>query len=458
MAHLNIGDKIPTTDGEIISVDEELGEGGEGVVYRVTWRGKPYALKWYFKKPRPTNDLENLYNKKYENFRQNIARGSPAPTFLWPLALTKRDSHGCFGYVMELRPGEYKELGQFLLNRVRFDSPRSTLNAMLNLALSFKLLHNNGFSYQDLNDGNFFFNPKDGSLKICDNDNVIANGANLGIMGKMGYMAPEIMAGRKDPDSHSDRFSLAIILFMLMCKAHPLFGKRNDPSKVGAEADKELYCDNPVFIFDPKDKSNRPDDNVNPNPNILWPYYPECLRSLFERAFDKSVMNSDGTGRQNRVIEKEWVKAIFKARHRLVTCPHCGRDVFIDLSAKTANTKCEECKRQIPRPPVLRAGEYDIPLEYNKTYHRTICEFEFTDDDPTFESIAKPFAMVARPKEAPNVTGLLNLSQKIWTKFSKDGKAAQVKITKGNDTGAAVVERGIKINFGYFGGKDCTID
>ena len=30
----------------------------------------------------------------------------------------------------------------------------------------------------------------------------------------------------------------------------------------------------------------------------------------------------------------------------------------------------------ITRPPVVRTGEYDIPLEYNKVFHRTISEFE----------------------------------------------------------------------------------
>ena len=29
-----------------------------------------------------------------------------------------------------------------------------------------------GYSYQDLNDGNFFINPQSGDVLICDNDNV----------------------------------------------------------------------------------------------------------------------------------------------------------------------------------------------------------------------------------------------------------------------------------------------
>lgn len=468
MAHLHEGDKIPTVDGDILIVESELGEGGEGAVYRVNWRGRACALKWYFRKPK-TEDMQRLYQKKYTNFERNIQKGSPAPTFLWPLALTKRDTHGCFGYVMDLRPSGYEELGQFNLNRVKFESPRSVLNAMLKLSLSFKLLHKKGYSYQDLNDGNFFFNPQNGDLKICDNDNITANGESLGIMGKMGYMAPEIMAGTTQPDAHSDKFSLAVILFMLMCKSHPLFGKRNNPNIIGAECENQLYRDNPIFIFDEKDKSNRPDDKICKNPNILWPYYPQCLRDLFLKAFDKSVMNKDGSNRQKRLIEKDWVKGIIQAKHNLISCPHCGgKDVFIDL--ETNSTKCSECGKEIKRPPVLRLPNYKIPLEYNKKYPRIITEFEFEDLDPTFDNIKTEFARVAHPVDNsksppiphPEMDALVNESKKIWTKYDMNNNPGVVKITTATAPSGAIISRNgkvdcSKINFGYFK-DDCPIE
>ena len=459
MAHLKIGDKIQTIEGELITVDDELGEGAEGVVYKVTWRKKAYALKWYWKKPK-TEKRKTLYVKKYENFKRNIEKGAPAPTFLWPLALTKIDNYGCVGYIMALRPPEYGELGQFNINRFKFNSPRSVLNAMLNITLSFRLLHKGGFSYQDLNDGNFFFNHKNGDLKICDNDNITANGESLGIKGKTKYMAPEIMAGNYKPDVHSDRFSLAVILFLLMCKAHPLFGKRNNPDINDTECDKQLYMDNPIFIFDEHDKTNRPDDSISKNPNILWPYYPQCLRDLFLKAFDKSVMNKNGTNRQNRVIEKDWVKGIVQALNNLISCPYCSKDVFIDLEKES--TRCPECGKKIHRPPVLRLPNYSIPLEYNKKHPRIITQFEFEDLDPRFENIRKEFARVAHPVGHEEIDALVNESERVWTKTNLKGKTGIVQITKPDAPSGAIIKRKgkldcYKINFGYFK-DDCPIE
>ena len=62
------------------------------------------------------------------------------------------------------------------------------INWCIELVKSFKLLHEKGFSYQDLNDGSFFFDPETGDILICDNDNVTADKRSLGILGKMRYM------------------------------------------------------------------------------------------------------------------------------------------------------------------------------------------------------------------------------------------------------------------------------
>ncbi|MCI7212771.1 MAG: hypothetical protein MR467_01290, partial [Bacillales bacterium] len=72
-----------------------------------------------------------------------------------------------------------------------------------------------------------------GHKLICDNDNVTAHKRSLGVLGKMRYMAPEIVRGdklrkngpRQMPDTHSDRFSLAIILFLALCLGNPFEGR-----------------------------------------------------------------------------------------------------------------------------------------------------------------------------------------------------------------------------------------
>ena len=48
MAEFKKGTRIPTVTGNEIEIVEKLGEGGQGVVYKVKHDGKLRALKWYF--------------------------------------------------------------------------------------------------------------------------------------------------------------------------------------------------------------------------------------------------------------------------------------------------------------------------------------------------------------------------------------------------------------------------
>lgn len=109
---------------------------------------------------------------------------------------------------MDLRPGNYREFSEFLLAKVHFESLSAAVNAALNITNGFRELHRNGFSYQDLNDGNFFIDPSDGDVLICDNDNVAPYGESLGIAGKARYMAPEVVRNMTRPNVMTDRFSL----------------------------------------------------------------------------------------------------------------------------------------------------------------------------------------------------------------------------------------------------------
>ena len=43
------GTEIKLIDGSKITILEKLGEGGQGIVYKVKYNSKEYALKWYLK-------------------------------------------------------------------------------------------------------------------------------------------------------------------------------------------------------------------------------------------------------------------------------------------------------------------------------------------------------------------------------------------------------------------------
>ena len=212
-----------SSNGKNYKILDLLGAGGQGEVYLALSEGQKYALKVYIDDPDPDFCF---------NLKNNIDKGSPSKNFIWPRAIVEGDNY--FGYVMDLRPQSYVSFVSYLTGKNKFRDTSTLLTWCIELCLSFKRLHEKGYSYQDLNDGSFFLDPDTGELLICDNDNVTADKKSLGVLGKMRYMAPEIVRGDTDPrtkerqmpDVHSDRFSLAVILFMALCLGNPYEGER----------------------------------------------------------------------------------------------------------------------------------------------------------------------------------------------------------------------------------------
>ena len=315
MAELSNGMQVRLRNGGTCKVKKELGRGGQGIVYLVDYNGKDYALKWY---------IVQYPDSFYENLERNISKGAPTSSFLWPEALTERQN-GSFGYLMKVRPSGYEEIGSFMLAKAKFASVEALLEACLQICTGFQQLHLNGYSYQDMNDGNFFINPKTGDVLICDNDNVAPNGINMGIAGKSGYMAPEIVDKVSMPNRYTDYFSLAVILFILIYLNRPFEGaKALSCPCLSENAEKILNGRNAVFIMDPNDRSNAPVRGVHTNVLNRWPLFPKLLREAFIKTFSKEAMQEP----TKRVMDKTWQQILIQVRSEFVTCPFCAHPLF----------------------------------------------------------------------------------------------------------------------------------
>lgn len=353
MGTLKVGDSVKMKYGGEAKVLAEFGSGGQGTVYRVSYKGKEYALKWYHK-----DIFKGKEKAFYDNLENNIRKGAPTKDFLWPLGITEVYG-GVFGYIMDVRPTGFYELTEFFVSsrkqkQVRFKSFNAIADAAINIIQAFRELHNSGYSYQDINNGNFFINPENGKVLICDNDNVSPFGTNLGILGKQRYMAPEVVTGG-DPDKQSDRFSLAVILFRLLFVNHPLEGRYSTPPCMTKEFERKYYGTAPIFVYDPTNDRNRPVPGTDNNLKTLWPVYPEYIKELFIRAFSNDVMLM----RKPRIIEKEWLDAFFRFKASIVKCPKCGQETFVVNQGK--NT-CIECKKQFVVPNAIRFNTVTLPL------------------------------------------------------------------------------------------------
>lgn len=316
MEELKKGERVKLTIGSEAIVVKELGRGGQGIVYLVELGGQQMALKWYLNPPS---------DKFYKNLEENIQKGAPSDAFLWPEYLTMKQK-GSYGYIMKLRPQGYYEFGQFLLAKKQFKSFEAMCNAAMKICEGFQKLHLCGYSYQDLNDGNFFIEPQTGDVLICDNDNVMPQGDKSGIMGKARYMAPEIVGG-KAPDKYSDRYSLSVILFLLFYGNHPLEGAKVLGCPCMTEKhEKEFYGSKALFIYDEHDKSNLPVRGVHNNVIKRWPAFPKILREQFKHEFSQECLKEP----QKRMIESQWQKLIQQLRDMLVICPHCMGETFVE--------------------------------------------------------------------------------------------------------------------------------
>jgi len=442
MAELKAGDTLETTikykkvtikkpqnkTGE----GDELGDGGQGWVYLVDYDGRPMALKWY--KP---GVLKNP-DKFRSNLENNIKKGAPAKSFLWPLDLAKKGND--FGYIMELRPSDYKDFSHILLGRemvddkivrLRWPGISPMVTAALNITAGFRALHAEGYSYQDLNDGNFFINLTDpaklGDVLICDNDNVSEYGYASGIAGKARYMAPEVVLGA-NPNPKTDTFSLAVVLFLLFVNNHPLEGKAVLAQPCMTDKwEKKFYGENPVFMLDPKDKSNEPVPDKHQGAVKRWPFLPQYLRDMFIKAFSKEAMKDPAL----RVLDKEWVQVFVRMRGEVWKCPSCGEVYFAD---PVAPNPCPSCGKPYAFPFYIKtSGGYNVPA-----HHRTVLYQCHTSTDPDGCFDIKTGEMMVKGDEI----GLKNVSNERWSRI-KDGVQALVEPGR-----AARLEKGVKLDFG----------
>lgn len=409
MAELAQNTIIELTNGKSCHVVHELGRGGQGIVYLVKYDGGQYALKWYI------IDSKAAF---YANLENNVKQGAPSASFLWPLAISKRQ-YDSFGYIMKLRPSNYEEIGSFMLAHARFSTPDALIEAALQICSAFQKLHIVGLSYQDMNDGNFFINPQTGDVLICDNDNVAPNKVNMGIVGKSGYMAPEIVDKESMPDRYTDYFSLGVILFILFYLNRPFEGQRIAACPCLTEdAEQKFFGKECVFIMDPTDDSNRPVPALHRNVIRRWPYFPRILRETFIKAFSKETIKNP----TKRIMDKTWQQVLLQLRAQYAKCPHCDNKTFIDPD--NSASKCSRCGNVINRPMILKVGNYRIPLLEGQKIHKCQSQASMNVD------LSEVFGIVIKNPQTGKL-GIQNQSGFTWAVSLPNGDIRNIEDGRG---------------------------
>ena len=417
------------------TIENLLGAGGQGEVYKAELAGEAVAVKWFFPHmatPEQRASMELL-----------IRKGAPSEHFLYPMEITTAAGVNGFGYVMPLRPKRFKNIVDLMTRRIE-PTFRALATAGLNLAHNYLLLHSQGLCYRDISFGNAFFDPANGDILIADNDNVSVDGAGvLGVLGTPRFMAPEIVRGEAFPSTQTDLFSLSVLIFYMLMVAHPLEGKKEAEIKaLDLPAMTKIYGKEPIFIFDPNDDSNRPVPGIHDNALAFWRIYPQFLRDIFTRAFTDGIRDP----KNGRVRESEWRATMVELRDAIFYCPHCSLENFYDSQALKASGRnpglCWACAAQLRLPPRIRIGKSVVMLNHDTKL------FPHHIDDGRLYDFSEPVASVASHPANPSVWGLKNLSPDKWFITAADGSVKEVAPER-----SVTLAVGTKIQFGKIEGE-----
>lgn len=325
------GDVIIAGNGRQYVLLERLGRGGQGIVWKVCDRQTRvlYAYKEY----------EHNANTIKSNIKDLIEIGTfydkdhkPVDPLVTPIALVETDGER-FGYIMELVDlKNYTTVLKAWDDPAKYPSCRAICKIMMNFSRVLDTLHiTYGMSYKDVNEGNIFFDPITGDIKIIDNDNIGYSSKGT-IKGTPGYRAPEIVLGDV-PDHNSDRFSLAVFAYRLLTGGYPFDGPMTDSycTKTGStiwDAEKVVYGSNAVFSWDPIDKRNCLENSTDmrlKRQAEFWKMLPRNLKDLFISTF---ATNLPKERRAERPTNIEWYDAFAELERTLIKCPHCGAMTF----------------------------------------------------------------------------------------------------------------------------------
>ena len=344
-------------------MDEIIGEGAMKTVYFSPDR--KYVVQFLKQKPDEpsvqrlieicvatrdslvTNDLVGQYWEKlfcwpYDLIRFNGRVGLVAPaydkTFFFAhgagdegrkLFLKGKEKNGkWFATGWHRSKLDPRELGDF----------RTLLSVCLLLARGVRKMHLMGLAHSDLSYRNVLIDPSTGRAAIIDVDGLVVPGRiPPQVQGTPDFIAPEVVktahlvgSARKEANHLTDRYALAVLIYMYLLKRHPLRGRRNFGE---AEEDESRQMGElALWVEDPDDRSNRPDPN-DPSEKVenkRWldvdalPYTSlgPFLAPLVAKAFTAGLRNPASRPRAD-----EWEDALIRS---------------VDLLARCENTACDQ--------------------------------------------------------------------------------------------------------------------
>jgi DNA-binding helix-hairpin-helix protein with protein kinase domain len=324
--------------GHAFTLGEQLGRGGQGVVWRLAGTAD-YVVKIYHNTlSRRETDKQRVLQSK-SNQLKNVAA--------LPISLAFEDARLAkhIGVFMPFIGGS--EVFELYGTRSRLQHfPKANfkflVRAAYNLAVAFDALHSQGIIVGDVNEQNIKVLP-DATVRFIDTDSFqIRNGVELYTtdVGTPLWTAPELhgrnLTGVERTPNH-DLFALAQLIFLILFAGrHPFSGVPKTKQHLLPEEAIKLHA----FAFAPAEIGVP----VGPPPGSpRLEMLPQEIRDAFMQAFLRDSVRPNARPTASRwshlldKLSKSLVVCVHNASHlywsRAVTCPWCGiaREAGVDV-------------------------------------------------------------------------------------------------------------------------------
>ncbi|REG49566.1 DNA-binding helix-hairpin-helix protein with protein kinase domain [Paraburkholderia sp. BL6669N2] len=331
--------------GSLVTLQKEIGRGGEGSVFESTEFSRDSVAKVYHS-PLPTDKQSKL------RAMVRLGNGHLRQIAAWPTQLLLRQKGGAIAGFLMARIEGYQPIHNLSSPASRKQLFPDANYAFLvhvarNVAASFDAVHAHGHVVGDVNENNFLVG-RNGTVKLidCDSFQISDGGTKYTCdVGVLLFTPPELQKvgtfrGRERAANH-DNFGLAVLIFQLLFLGrHPFSGV---PLGKGDGSIEEAIAG---FRFAyANDRRQRQVDS--PPDTLALSFFPPEVGRAFERAFTEH----GATG--GRPLAREWVSLLdsFKsslracgqvADHRYppsqASCPWCdmdtrGRPAFLSRGA-----------------------------------------------------------------------------------------------------------------------------
>jgi DNA-binding helix-hairpin-helix protein with protein kinase domain len=337
-----IGTNIQDTNGRQYRIEKKIGEGAQGIVYESS---DGFIIKKNYTNKENRDDLIKRY-KWIMN--QRIPKEARMVT---PIAILE-EPHA--GYVMKKVKGHEPLLNYITPSqKVPFGEWYNLLTGGLKkrleigilLSKCFRNLHIHGLCYCDLSPNNVLVARKLKSIALIDPDNLTSTGTfKPTILGTPRYIAPELFKSAKQPNSISDTYSFAVLLFELLRLGHPLLG--DDILDDSPEVEEDALIGNVVYVDHPDDLSNK-NTKLLPGKYVLT----EELKTLFKRTFVDGLHDY-----MKRPTLNEFRSACQRAEDLIIECKNSDCSAtFYHLQEN--ESVCPWCQTKYEKPLRLTCKE-----------------------------------------------------------------------------------------------------